>query len=512
MGNIVTVHIDTPHTRHSDGDYWKIGNKRIIVPLSTSWKPEYKTVNALDFPDEKLLFSIKNFETSSDRLFVKIYCHDYGTDQFSNSYFYSSRSDGYFWRFCFISKERSTTFHKGYNYVTTTFINMKLQKFIFDEIEKFNVLPKRSEDCINERVITDETLLKRLIGRDYISDNLFFRVFDSIFASEFQSTGKPDMFNEYSACCAYLNQSISNYEKEKDTHPAYKSFLELLKNLKAFLTSNGVFKDIEGSKTEHFKKVYRAFDQFFTHYFEYLLDTKDKVISNRVTSVEGYQVVMNIYTIYINYRLTNQKFKVYYMVYKFKKPGDTTFGSVRKALLQIIPERRKINKYGLDSPYVSGGYLINKIFDYKSQKSLMTFGGKVAGTEYLFMGDIVNMESLPYDSYKDPIEAVAATKVPVAPPKPPVVPVAPPRPPALVMGFPELAATRVPATAPRPPALVMRVPELAATRVPAAATRPLVVPVAPPRPPVVVARDPVAASRAGAGKYAIIQKKLSRIP
>lgn len=406
MGNKISVRTDIPHP---DGDYWIVDNKMIIVPSPTSWKSEYKVVNAIQFPDEKLIFSIRKFEERNNRIYVKIYCHNYETNEISNDYFYSSKSDGYFWRYCFMHPSGGV-FDKGYNYVTTTFVNMKLQEFIFDEMEKFNNIPRESE-CINRRSITDKILLERLVGTSFTSSHIFFKILDDIFPCEFESTGKPKMFDEYFKCLEKLNEEIVSKTKLDKTH-LNLMHLQLLNDLKQCIERRGVFKHIEGSKTEHFTNVYKAFNDFFTMHFIYKVDTKRKLISNRIINIEGYSVVMNIYSIHISSpKITDQTYRAYYMVYKFKKPGADFTANYKKGLLQIIPITSKINKYGLDDRYVSAGYFINKIFDYKVQTGMFTFAGKEAGRDYLFMGEIVNMDSLPYD------ESTESLKIPEEKPR-----------------------------------------------------------------------------------------------
>jgi hypothetical protein len=229
---------------------------------------------------------------------------------------------------------------------------------------------------------------------------------------------------------------MSSIEKTEQT-PLTKIALRLFNDLKNRLDSRYVFKNVEGSKTEFFTNVYRAFNDFFTLYFKYKKDTRRKLISNRIVNIEGYSVIMNIYSIHIiSPEISDETYRAYYMVYKFKKPGGNYIHLYKKAFLQIIPITSKINKYGLDDYYVSAGYFINKIFEYKHQTGMITFVGKETGKDYLFMGEIVNMDSLPYDESSEPLiipeEKPRVVVRPFAgvPPSPPAVPVVA-RPPAV---------------------------------------------------------------------------------
>ena len=382
------------------------------------------------------------------------------------------------------------TYDKGYNYVTTTFVNMKLQEFIFDEMEKFNIIPRESE-CINRSSITDKILVERLLdARRFTSLNPFFRILDYVFPCEFESTGKPKMFEEYYKCLERLNEKMSSIEKIEQT-PLTRIALKLFIDLKHCLGSRGVFKNVEGSKTEFFTNVYRAFNDFFTRYFIYKKETRRKLVSNRIVNIEGYSVIMNIYSIdIISPEISDETNRAYYMVYKFKKPGGDYIHLYKKAFLQIIPITSKINKYGLDDYYVSAGYFINKIFEYKHQTGMITFVGKETGKDYLFMGEIVNMDSLPYDESSEPLiipeEKPRLVVRPFAgvPPSPTLVPVAT-RAPALPFAA---RPPEVPVVA-RPPALpvVARPPALTV----AARAPPLPVVARPPAVPVFARPPPV---------------------
>jgi len=55
--------------------------------------------------------------------------------------------------------------------------------------------------------------------------------------------------------------------------------------------------------------------------------------------------------------------------------------------------------YGLGFRYACPGYFINKIFEYGSENMPgFPVDGKEADGTYIFIGDIADMQSLPYDT------------------------------------------------------------------------------------------------------------------
>jgi hypothetical protein len=197
------------------------------------------------------------------------------------------------------------------------------------------------------------------------------------------------MFNDYSACFEFLNTYDS------------KELFQIIIELRKSLTSNQVYKADTGSDLIiFFKKVYSAMENFFLKYFEYIPTTYQKIISKKIFGVEYYKVIGNIYSIDIRCKYNSEIYTVYYFVYKYTDKSSKPFlPQIRKAIIHIVPS--KINTmtiYGLDFTYVCPGYFINKIFDYKKNIPMFPVDGRNTGGDYIFIGDIVDMPSLPYNS------------------------------------------------------------------------------------------------------------------
>ena len=84
-----------------------------------------KTNNPVLKYKDKSIFSIRRFEKEGNRYHVTIYCFKMGNVlDYERFVLYTSTSEGLFWRFCALRDDGQ--YDKGFNYVTTTFINMDL--------------------------------------------------------------------------------------------------------------------------------------------------------------------------------------------------------------------------------------------------------------------------------------------------------------------------------------------------------------------------------------------------
>ena len=94
---------------------------------------------------------------------------------------YSSISDGSFWRYCINDSENILLYQKGYNYVSSTFINIYLQQFIFSQIKNYNirVILSTSPCALDNQLGTK--IHNRIMGITNISGNIFFQTLDKIF-------------------------------------------------------------------------------------------------------------------------------------------------------------------------------------------------------------------------------------------------------------------------------------------------------------------------------------------
>lgn len=386
-----------------NGDSWSCfnssnHNKKIIVP---TYHKNYENIQFLTFqrnndnPNDCIIFSIRGFfklKNKEDRLFVSIFGNDVLIGACERFLCYASISDGSFWRFC-IKDDTEERFDKGYNYVSSTFINIYLQKFIDANRQNYDIsiLDRENIPCVKTSLITNKNLKKRLLTDSYVSENVFFTMMNKVFPHVVT-------YDKYKNCLSTLLKELSfyttsveqNYNEEIDT---YSDLYCLLKDVG--LNKSRELTGIE-SRREFFKNVSNVFSRIFIHNFELKPETK-KYIYEKKFNIGYLNFVADILSVEIKYKLTNKIYILYYMIYKLE---GTRYK--RKTFIHIIPltnntVMNQINIFGLDERYVATGVLINKIFDYQSQSPITVLRGhfEESSLNYRFIGDLVNYDFLP---------------------------------------------------------------------------------------------------------------------
>ena len=120
--------------------------------------------------------------------------------------------------------------------------------------------------------------------------------------------------------------------------------------------------------------------------------------------VEKQIITINKYKVIIQLKTTNEKFIVFYGVYKYKEFNYSTKNILAdtersyKIILNIIAEDNYISNEGLYDCYIATGIYAYKIFDYMSYGTMNIARDKkyrISDT-YAFIGDLMtNMWPLP---------------------------------------------------------------------------------------------------------------------
>ena len=393
------------HTIRIEGKGYisKISDPKYIIKIPYGIKDTVGTIYFLRYtkdptnPENYLQYSIGRFYKKSDnRITVTIYCNNHETGEIIKFECYSSISDGSFWRFCSKYNPGSgEIYYKGYNYITTTFINMYLQKFIFEQMNNFNIIEDTDSiiNCINKDDLPSK-LKKRIETDEYVSSNTFFTTMNKVFP--------PVVYlKDYKKCLSNLVIYINEYIGKND--PDDNEKLQVASDIFCGLNKADLNKDIvmsdETSRRRFFTKVGEVFSALFIKYFDLNVSTKTLLFSRKF-NIGTWIFNSNVYSIEITYRLTGKIYIMYYMKYK-REGGTGTYEF--KNILHIIPlldstgKINGINEYGLDERYVTGGAMINKIFDYQKQSPITHVIGHIeARTQnYRFIGDLTNYEFLP---------------------------------------------------------------------------------------------------------------------
>jgi len=347
---------------------------------SSSKSDEFDSIN----------FSIRRFyklKRDLSRLYVVIYGNDRKTGEFVRFECYSSISDGSFWRFC-IKDEGEERLDKGYNYISSTFINIYLQNFINENIRNFEIT---ENDDLNIKCIKTSELneyLKNRISNDtYVSCNTFFFIMNKIFPPV-------TYMKYYEKCLSTLLKDLAVYIENNKIEE-----INICSDIFCLLHQNSLNKHItiteETSRRVFFTKIKKVFSELFLKYFTLKMDTKKKIFEKNF-NVGEYNFISITYSIEIEYKLIPGKIYIlYYMIYKCLS-GDINKNKIFKTFIHIVPET-VITIWGLDERYVAAGVMINKVFDYQKQAHITVLKGhkEENSSGYRFIGDLTNYEFLP---------------------------------------------------------------------------------------------------------------------
>jgi hypothetical protein len=385
--------VEHPSYPHGDEIFRSKSEPNYIIPYPKDVIGDIFPVNFLSYQrsaddSDRLNFFIRRFyKQNNNRTFVIMYCNDRKTGAFERFEYYTSISDGSYWRFC-IKSDGEERFDKGYSYVSSTFINIQVQNFIFKFMKLFNIPLSTTPNTILCQLTSslNSILRTRIINSTYVSGNDFFILLNEIFPPV-------NYLLDFKGCLSRLLAKLSeltNRNSESDIVT-----INILSKIYCSLTSNGLNKDIrlsdEISRRTFFTNIGRVFSELFTHYFTINTGTK------KILSIRQFNIGIEIFTsaiccVEIEYKMIRGKrYLMYYMIYKSDVSGRS------KTILHIIPKDNDVNVYGLDNRYVAAGALINKIFDYKPQAPITVFTrhAEKKTLEYRYIGDLVNYNFLP---------------------------------------------------------------------------------------------------------------------
>lgn len=333
----------------------------------------------------RFVFSIRKFlKTRQDRRHVIIYCYDIEKEELSRHIYYTSLSEGKFWRYCLLRK-LDNAYEKGINYVTTSFIDINLQKFIFENEKEYTPIEPEVDNPIKDcKYELTDFLKKRFFTRHFEVGEPIFAIFETIFPHK--TYRNPD----------YYNSRVEILEKLKEGNRFDRDVNKRLNDLYELLESNELLTN-DGSNRRHFYTTWyqQVILKLFEQDFKFYKDTKklvykDKKISVKQSETIKSEITMSIYSIEIQSKITGYFYELSYMIYNSSlQPGKKFNHFISISLLS----NNNLSKYGLRQKYVSAGLLINKIFDYYLQIGISKLGKEsdITDTDYTFIGDVFNV-------------------------------------------------------------------------------------------------------------------------
>lgn len=341
---------------------------------------------------DKSIFSIRRFEKEGNRYHVTIYCFKMGDVLYYERFvLYTSTSEGLFWRFCGLRDDGG--YDKGFNYVTTTFINMDLQLFLFHSMQYFNIIEKKMGpiDCIPFEKLSNELLIERLTSKYKRMDkDPVFTLLDNIFP--YDTMNSKQFYNNQIKFLLNLNKlGMRNFINGYEKNATEKLLKRLIKNdcLK--------FRDSEESRREFYKRWYKSLTEFFLHFFELERDGATTLIPNRTIHFEdkfkSVNINMSVNRIFAENKHTKKKYIIYYIKYKTSLEQDKN--KTYRHILNIALFDANLTMHGIDNNYVSCGMFVNKIFDYYKQINITRTAKERGNMSYTFVGDVFNVPQLP---------------------------------------------------------------------------------------------------------------------
>lgn len=400
-----------PHPSYNKNDNIFIGKtvkNDVFVYPKNKLEPIFPMkILSYNSSSEKFYFFIRRFyklRRNQDRVYVIMYSNDRSTGDIKRFEYYRSTSDGYFWRLC-IKRDDDESFDKGFNYISSTFVNMNIQHFISKQISSYNIDNlDESIQCIKKTNLEglDYNLYKRIFNQDSVSQNVFFKSLNEIFPSV-------DYLLNYKNCIYTLLNKLANLINNNKPNTGLE--IDFLSNLFSKLHQFQIHKDInlteESSRSTFFKKLKNVFTLLFLEYFK-IVDSSVKFIMDQKFNIGHIEFEAKVYKVHIYSVNFGGNYILYYIIYKNEQISRSLQNhpdKIYKNILYITPHNNSINFYGLDKRYIAAGAFINKIFDYEEQSPITKTTsdlktGHITLDGYTFIGDLTDYDFLPIKEKK----------------------------------------------------------------------------------------------------------------
>ena len=297
----------------------------------------------------------------------------------NNIVFYRSNSEMGFWRLGFWPRGWSG-FHKGSDYVTSTFIHIELQKFINDHFD--GIYEYDADTFVNG----DMGKYINYDSKTYIANP---NRFDILFEDKYKDRISDDKYFNFLRNC----KSAYCFSSNQLTDKTFKTFAALLdritndspdyeKFFKEKFDNNCATakQNINNINTNHIECLYKTISEFMEKYFIVLGNKRtvgDFYFKNDKMSLD---TTIQVYSILIKNVSENKKYKLYYGYYNFQSNNY-------KMIINIVPIESKIHKFGIYDKIVSAGVYIYKCFEYTKQCDIKS---KECYDGYYFIGNYIS--------------------------------------------------------------------------------------------------------------------------
>ena len=342
----------------------------------------------LDDEDPTYVYSIRSIKKNSDgRKLYKLAVYDKSTTRIHPIWYYTSRSEGGFLRLCV--KRTDGNYDKGYDYVSTTFVNIYLQESIF-RIEEYYIVANEEflpSECPDNAVDYYELPKGRFTLQPNYNDELF------------------DFLSRYLPHAGDMFLSKEDYDKKiKDITDISKSssrYNTIAKDLLKYITQRGAEKipyPNEKGKTDTYINLYLSILSLFEDKFDFYIDKNNCTLFNKEIEIIDERpqrtVTANVCSLKIKSKVQDDiLLEIIYLRFKFSETEPSI-----KQILNIRYINSTLLLSGIDKYYISSGILVNKVFEYRKQISFISRVKEVASpresVSYVKIADIFDISPL----------------------------------------------------------------------------------------------------------------------
>ena len=421
-------------------------------------KPEYTTnfnnINVLKYQqDDKILyFSIKKFfDDGTGRMVVVVFVYDTSNNKLNVNLYYTSLSNSSLWRYLHLHNSMfgitrsmfGITYSKGYSYLSSTLVNLHIQKYINMHIPKtalsneksmttyfeYNTPLGNSDKIKYNDLDFQNNLENRINTTDYICENIFFKIINVLFplvtyVSQFsicihkleELVGRHDYTKSF-----LIDYSSYNYKYLLGNFNDYESYCDQINKLKENQTPDEktILDDLYCTMLVHIKpnefvdnfnrfenrKILNQFknvlNDLFTKYFSIGGSTVKEVFDLKIVfsknkdypTIKPIECCNSIKSVDIKYKKNGREYILYYSSYAC---SEILGNKSMKTILYISPKNNSVNIFGLDDKYCVGGAFLNKVFEYQQQsRDVKPIHNEKSSSNYRFIGDFTNYDFLP---------------------------------------------------------------------------------------------------------------------
>ena len=344
----------------------------------------------LESKDPTYVYSIRSIKINSEgRKLYKLVVDDLENGKVKPIWYYTSRSEGGFLRLC--AQRSDGKYDKGFDYVSTTFVNIYLQESIF-EIEKYYEMIEEDflpSICYNYNYYKLPT--GRFTSQPTYNDDLF------IFLSEyFPHAGNMFLSKEDYDMKIKQIRTISRSSSRYNT---------IANKLLEYITRRGAEKIPDSTvsgKTKTYENLYDSILELFNDRFDFYMDSDNCTLFNKEIEIIDESppriVNANVCSLKIRSKETKHKLEIIYLRFKFSETEPSI-----KQILNIRHVGSYLLSSGIDEHYISSGILVNKVFDYIKQiihiSRVKGAASPPVSVSYVRIADIFNIS--PFLRYLD---------------------------------------------------------------------------------------------------------------